>query len=218
VEQRLEWIRSQYATPDSTDRPPGTPEGPVIRQPSAAIRTGPAPFTTQPYKQLAEQYRRAGQDSEARTVEIARRRDLRSFGNLPWHRKAINWLLDVTIRYGFHTWRALAGLLALYAVVLGAALAAQHSSNLVVPASAIPVQAHPTALRCTTGYPCFYPAGYAIDLVVPLINVRQADYWRINGNHQAGWAWVGGTWIATGLGWFLATLLAVGYSGLARHD
>jgi hypothetical protein len=201
LEQRLEWIRSQYAAPDSKGR--------------LANARG---FSAQPYKQLAEAYRRAGHDSEARAVEIARRRDLRAYGDLPWQRRAINWLLDITIRYGFHTWRALAGLLALYAIVLCLGIAAQHSSNLVVPASAVPAQAHPTALRCTSAYPCFYPAGYALDVVIPLINVHQADYWRINGNHEAGWVWVGGTWIATGLGWFVATLLAVGYSGLARRE
>ncbi len=31
-------------------------------------------------------------------------------------------------------------------------------------------------------------------------------------------AWVAGTWIATGLGWTLATLLVAGYTGLVRRE
>ena len=38
-------------------------------------------------------------------------------------------------------------------------------------------------LHCVTGYPCFCPAGYAFDLVVPLINIHQAEFWQPNGHH-----------------------------------
>ncbi len=61
VEQRLAWIRSQYL-------------------PSAQRST--ADLATQPYEQLAAVYRQAGQDTEARKVAIARRADLRKYGNL----------------------------------------------------------------------------------------------------------------------------------------
>jgi len=173
-------------------------------------------FATQPYKQLAEVYRRAGQDNEARAVEIAMRRDLRKRGNLPRPARYLNWLLDATIRYGFQTGRALVGLAALYIIVFLAAFIAQHQGNLIAATNVQNPGLHPTALHCVTGYPCFYPAGYAFDLVVPLINIHQADYWQANGHHWLGWAWVLGTWIATALGWFVATLLVVGYTGLAR--
>jgi len=33
-----------------------------------------------------------------------------------------------------------------------------------------------------------------------------------------GRAWVAVTWIATGLGWALATLLVAGYTGLVRRE
>ena len=207
VDQRLDWLRSQH------DVPPGT---------SPSGRSGPAPasmspFATQPYRQLADVYRRAGQGDEAVTVEIAMRRDLRRYGNLPFFRKTLNRILDVTIRYGFQTGRALAGIAVLYLVTFLAFLLAQHQADLIVASNVNNPALHPTALRCVTGYPCFYPAGYAFDLVVPLINIHQADYWQTNGNHWFGWAWVLGTWVATACGWFLATLLVVGYSGLAKQ-
>ena len=96
VEQRLGWIRSQY-------------EG-----------DKPAAFAAQPYEQLADMYRQAGQDTEAREVAIARRRDLRKYGNLNWYRRFGNWFLDKTIRYGYQTWRAAVGLAAVFAGLPGA--------------------------------------------------------------------------------------------------
>ena len=58
----------------------------------------------------------------------------------------------------------------------------------------------PSATQCTSNYPCFYPVGYTIDTVIPIINVHQADYWGPDGHAPWGWVWVGGTWVATGLG------------------
>ena len=54
-------------------------------------------FATQPYEQFAAVCRRAGQDTAARKVAIARRADLRRYGNLNPYRKVGNWLLDKTI-------------------------------------------------------------------------------------------------------------------------
>ena len=85
VNQRLSWVRSQY-------------------QPNAS-RTA-APIATQPYEQLAAVYRHAGQDKEARRVAIARRSDLRRYGDLSPHARIGNWLLDKSIKYGYQTWRA----------------------------------------------------------------------------------------------------------------
>ena len=82
---RLAWIRSQY-------------------QGASAV------FATQPYEQLASVYRQSGSDIQARNVAIARRADLRTYGNLNLYRKAGNWLLDKTIKYGYQSWRAGLGL------------------------------------------------------------------------------------------------------------
>ncbi len=208
VQDRLHWIRSQYDGAASR----GTSDSPAAD--GAAI-----PFAAQPYKQLADVYRRVGQDDDARVVEIARRRDVRQYGSIPRHRWVLNWILDVTIRYGYQTWRALAGLLGLYVITVSAFLFAQHQKELITPANVLAAaRVHPAPLKCVSGYPCFYPAGYAVDIVFPLINLHQAENWRPNGNHAWGWPWVAGTWGATALGWSLATLVVVGYTGLARRE
>lgn len=76
----------------------------------------------------------------------------------------------------------------------------------------------PSATQCNDSYPCFYPLGYTVDTVIPLINVHQATYWGPNASAPWGWAWVASTGIATGFGWALATLLIAGYTGLVRQE
>lgn len=197
VQQRLAWIRGQY------------------KRDAAGHWAG---FTTQPYEQLAAVYRQGGQDREARTIGIARRSDLRRYGNLTWYRRVGNWLMDKTIKYGYQTWRAAAGLAAVYVAVLVLSVIAQHHGLITPIGNIFGLRPVPAATVCTADYPCFYPAGYAIDTVIPIINVHQADYWGPAGQAPWGWVWVAGTWLATGLGWALATLLVTGYTGLARQQ
>ena len=181
----------------------------------SAARTG---FAPQPYEHLVQVYQQAGHDTEARKVAIARRRDLRWYGNVSGWRRAGNWLLDVTIRYGYETWRALMLLAAVYLIVLTVFLIGQHQPTIVVPAQSVAgLHPVPTAMNCTKGYPCFYPAGYAIDTVIPLINVGQGGYWRPNASAGYGWFFVVVSWAGIAAGWALATLIVAGYTGLARR-
>ena len=200
MQKRLEWIGSPYKYKPAKNADRGV-------------------FTTQPYEQLATVYRRAGQDTEARKVAIARRRDLRRYGDLTNYRKVGNWLLDNTIRYGYRTWSAVAALAVLYAAALVIFFIAQHRTQLMIPtmrtAGLTPT---PTAGHCTSNYPCFYPAAYAIDTVIPIINVRQATYWTPNGHAPWGNALGIFSWVSTVLGWALATLTVTGYTGLVRRD
>jgi hypothetical protein len=214
VEKRLAWIRSQYSSE------------PVVvfwRNPIAWWENRHQPddeagFVSQPYEQLAAVYRQTGEDSYARKVAIARRVDLRRYGNLNPYRKAINWLLDQTIKYGYQSWRAGLGLAVVFAIFWALSGLAQHH-NLMEPVGNTENLKHvPSATKCTSDFPCFYPAGYAVDTVVPLINVHQAANWGPDGSGPGGTAFVVSTWIATGLGWALTTLLVAGYTGLVRQD
>jgi hypothetical protein len=206
VERRLEWIRSQYGREAAPAVAAGAPAG---------SRTGG--FSSQPYEQLASFYARTGRDDEARRVAIRRRRDLRHHGHLSRRGWLTNAVLDWTIRYGYETWRALFGLGVLYLVVFAAFSYAQTRHDAVVPAqSTAGLRSTPVASRCTSDYPCFSPAGYAVDTVLPLVNVRQADAWRPNANAPLGWLYVWLSGLATLAGWALATLAVAGYTGLVR--
>ena len=37
-----------------------------------------------------------------------------------------------------------------------------------------------------SSYPCFYPFGYTIDIVIPIISVHQADNWGLDGKQPVG--------------------------------
>jgi len=204
AEQRLGWIRTQYRKGQ--------------QKKDKHRKAKHADFAAQPYEQLAAMYRQGGQDSEAREVAIARRRDLRTFGNLNWYRRFGNWFLDQTISYGYQTWRAGVGLVIVFAAFLVLSIIGQHRHVIVPVGSTTGLNPAPTATTCTSDYPCFYPFGYTVDTVVPIINVHQADYWGPDANAPAGWLWVVGAWGATAAGWALATLLVAGYTGLVRQD
>jgi hypothetical protein len=144
--------------------------------------------------------------------------DLRKYGNLNPYRKFGNWLLDKTIKYGYQTWRAGVGLAVVFGVFLALSIAGQHRHVMVPVADIAGLRPVPSATQCTSNYPCFYPVGYTVDTVIPLINVHQAEYWGPDGHAPWGWLWVGSAWVATGLGWALATLLVAGYTGLVRQE
>jgi len=193
ADQRLKWLRGQYQQ----------------------VGAGWLGFAAQPYEQLEAVYRRAGQDAEARKAAIARHADLRVYGNLRLYRKVSNWLLDKTIKYGYQSWRAGGGLAFLYGAVWLLATIAQRTHGIVPVGDVKGLNPMPSAATCTSSYPCLAPAGYAVDVVIPIINVHQEQYWGPNG-YTWGYAWVTAIWIATVLGWTLTTLLVAGLTGLTR--
>jgi len=198
LRQRLDWIRRSHTT---------------------ATADSPAAFAAQPYEQLARIYRQTGQETEARKVAIARRNDLRCYGSLTRPRKLLNWLWDKTIKHGYQPLRAVVLLILVYASVLLVTCFTQHQNSMIVPAKDTKnITPTPTALHCSPAYPCFYPAGYAVDVVVPIINLRQAENWRPNGQACWGSAYIAFGWVATGFGWTFTTLAVAGYTGLIRKD
>ena len=112
---------------------PATPEQRLawLGSPKKRARNREGRFATQPYEQLAKVYEQAGQDKEARQVAIARRRDLRRYGDLSGLGRFANWLLDFTIQYGYQTSRAIGGIIILYLLVLGFLLIARDHNALI---------------------------------------------------------------------------------------
>ena len=66
--------------------------------------------------------------------------------------------------------------------------------------------------------PVLYPAGYAIDTVIPIINVHQAAYWGPNRSRPMGWTWLQAPGSLPASAGRCATLLVAGYTGLARQQ
>jgi len=197
LQQRLAWIRKGHAT----------------------TKNDVHAYRAQPYQQLAHVYRQNGQDAEAREVAIAQRADLRQYGHLTPGRKIADWLLDVTIRYGYRPGRAVWVLLVLYLAAFCLLWHGQHQEGLIVPTRAVSeLSSVPTAEVCSPDYPCYYPLGHAFDTVVPIIKTGQSDHWRINAQAPGGAFYTAATWALTILGWAFSTLAVVGFTGIVRKE
>jgi hypothetical protein len=154
-------------------------------------------YSPQPYEQLATVYRRAGRDQDARTVAIAkqraRRRTLGLAGRL-W-----SLLLDGLVGYGYRTW--LAGVwLAGFWLVGWAVFDRAHAHHGLVLAK--PGEAHPG----------FQGAIYALDTLLPVVDLRQQAVWLPRGAVQ-WWAWA-----SILAGWILTTAVVAALTGLLKRD
>ncbi|MBK3588063.1 oxidoreductase, partial [Streptomyces sp. MBT57] len=148
-------------------------------------------YVPEPYERLATVLRGSGEDADAREVLLAKQRRRRE--TLPPAAKAWGFLQDWTVAYGYRPGRA-----AVWMAVLWAAGTAAFS------------QYDPASIKNDES-PLWNPALYALDLLIPVINLGQDGYWRMEG----GWQWA-----AAGLvlvGWVLATTVAAGASRLLRR-
>jgi hypothetical protein len=149
-------------------------------------------YRPQPYEQLAAYYRRLGDDHEARLVLLAKQRARRA--TLPPPTRALGYLLDVLVGYGYRSW--LAG------VWLSVLLAAGTAVFLRTPPEVIDLEYAPR----------FHAFIYTLDLLVPVdaFGLRTAY-------DPQGWT----VWVAYGLiasGWILATALITGVTRSLRRE
>ncbi|WOX17052.1 oxidoreductase [Streptomyces sp. N50] len=150
----------------------------------AWIRRGPG-YNPQPYEQLANWYRKAGHDNDARRVLLAKQRHRRR--TLSPAARVWGHLLDVTVGYGYRPWLAGVWLLAL--TLLGTLSFSTHA---------------PTPVQRGEGAP-FQPLVYTLDLLIPIggLGQRTAWYWS-NGGLQ----WL--AYLLIAFGWVLTTAVIAG--------
>lgn len=148
-------------------------------------------YAPEPYERLAQVLRNSGEDADAREVLLVKQRRRRE--TLPLAAKLWGYLQDWTVAYGYRPGRAALWMAVLWA---GGTIAfARHA---------------PPPLKANE-HPEWNPALFALDLLVPVINLGQDGYWRLEG----GWQWTGAVLVM--LGWILATTVAAGASRLLRR-
>jgi hypothetical protein len=154
-------------------------------------------YIPQSYEQLAAVYRQAGDEQAARRVKIAgqqhRRQVLTQLG------KAWNWLLYLTVGYGYRTW--LAGLWLLGFLLAGTATFAVARSQQLL-----------TAAKPAWELQHLNPLVYALDVLLPIVNLGQEGGWV---PHR--WAAVC-YWVLTLVGWILTTAVVAGLTGVLKRD
>ncbi|MFD7440404.1 oxidoreductase [Streptomyces sp. NPDC059909] len=148
-------------------------------------------YAPEPYERLATVLRNSGEDADAREVLLAKQRRRRE--TLPLAAKLWGYLQDWTVAYGYRPGRA-----ALWMAILWAAGAVAFS------------RFEPSAIK-PDEHPEWNPSLYALDLLLPVINLGQDGYWRLQGH----WQWAAAALIL--LGWILATTVAAGASRLLRR-
>jgi hypothetical protein len=151
----------------------------------------PAGFVPHPYEQLAAAYQRQGRDADARAVLVAKHRSMRR--TLPPPARLWSLLQEVTVGYGYRPLRAVWLLLCL--LTTGTALFTAWPPTAVGDGKA----------------PDFQPAIYALDLLLPLVDLGQERSYAPTGVMQ---------WTAValiGMGWLLATTVAAGAGRVLRR-
>jgi hypothetical protein len=148
-------------------------------------------YSPEPYEKLAAVLRNTGEDADAREVLLAKQRRRRE--NLPLAAKLWGYVQDWTVAYGYRPGRA-----ALWMAVLWAAgaIAFSHAAHHPIDASQHPAWNAPL---------------FALDLLIPVIDLGQQGYWDLQGN----WQWAAAAVVC--LGWILATTVAAGATRLLRR-
>ncbi|HEX3921744.1 MAG TPA: hypothetical protein VHY31_05640, partial [Streptosporangiaceae bacterium] len=156
-------------------------------------------YLPQPYEQLAEAYRRAGDDHAARRIQLAKYRQRNRVTSWRrWYSKLWNLLQDAVIGYGYAPLRALIWLVALFA--LGVALFRYGAK----PYPIADIHRHFTLSDSV---------GYTLDLLLPASALQERQVWQsANGLGEVA---------ASGLvvfGWLLtATVFAAAARVLQRN-
>ncbi|MGW7415492.1 oxidoreductase [Streptomyces sp. NPDC054863] len=148
-------------------------------------------YAPEPYERLAAVKRNSGEDSEAREVLLAKQRRRRE--TLPLAGKVWGVVQDWTVAYGYRPGRAALWMLVLWAA--GTLAFSRHDPAPIKPDE----------------HPQWSAPLFALDLLVPVINLGQDGYWRLEGM----WQWASACLIL--LGWILATTVAAGASRLLRR-
>jgi hypothetical protein len=160
------------------------------------LERDPGGYRPQVYEQLADAYRKAGRDDDARKVAIAKQRRRRQTLSGPG--KVWNSMLRWTVGYGYQTWKAGVWLLAL--VGLG---------------WWIFDRAHPVYLVAATPpgqRPWFHAGLYALDLLLPFVDLGYQGAWIAGG-------WARGFYLIWNLaGWVLITAVVAALSGLIKRE
>ncbi len=148
------------------------------------LRTVLPGYDPDPYDHLAASYRGSGHDDRADAVLLAKQR----------HRHTVHgragrvwgWLQEWTVGYGYRPWRTAWWLAVCW--LLGSLWFTYHQ---------LP--------RLDSGQdPSWQPVIYAVDLLVPVVNLGQDGLWQASGAS----AWVAGA--LTAIGWLLLTTATAG--------
>ncbi len=161
-------------------------------------------FDPQPFDQIVRVLRQQGRPAVAEDLDVAKRTQrLRNQRN-PFA-KVFENIARVTMRYGYQPWRAIIGLI--FFAALGAGIF-NLAYDFVDPTEASDDPFRQT--RCIApadaefyfgrngtersypppDYPAFHPLHFSLDLIIPIIDLRQTQYWIAASNPHCKGPWI----------------------------
>jgi hypothetical protein len=155
------------------------------------VAAATAEYNPEPYELLAAVLRAGGEDEDAREVLLAKQRRRRE--GLPPAARFWGYVQDWTVAYGYRPGRAAVWMALLWAAGSMAFAQAEHP----------PLK--------SGEHPAWDPALFALDLLLPVIDLGQVGFWQLSG----GWQWLAAAMVL--IGWVLATTVAAGASRLLRR-
>ena len=148
-------------------------------------------YRPQPYEQLIKMYRINGEEQNAKRIALQRERARRRA--LSWPGRALGIALDLTVGYGYRTW--LAGIWLLTFLAAGTIVFS------IWPAQPV-----------SHDHPGFQPFIFTLDLMLPIVNLGQKEYWQAAGPVR----WFG--WLLVLVGWGLTTAVVAGVTRLFNRS
>lgn len=202
------------------------------------LKKGASPvgqFHPQPYQQLAKFYREGGHRYEAREILIEKEREQRKAAKTGILVRVWDAAAEAVAGYGYKPWLSLWWLAGLVAIMIGMAQLTWNAGDFA-PNSAVvltsqdwkaiadgpsenPAADWTDALAPGKDYETFYSFAYALDVVVPVLDLGQTDAWAPS---PARGDW--GYWvfylqkIFIVLGWVVTAIAAAAISGMIRRD
>jgi hypothetical protein len=197
-------------------------------------------FRPQPYRLLAQTLRAQGDENDARWFLIRMAEDRRKYAQLGWPTRFWTWLLWHVMRNGYRPLQVILWLLVLW-IVSGVVFETGYELGLMAPTDEKAFNFIAKHGSPPPWYPAFRAPVYAIDISLPIISLGLRDKWQPLVQPAPvgpGWptttgfsSWLGFLepraagigltiwhWIAIVLGWFLASMLVAGVTGLVARE
>lgn len=88
--------------------------------------------------------------------------------------------------------------------------------NLVVATHAPSNQTVVSSKCHPESYPCFHPYAYSVDSLLPVLNLKERDFWTPNVEQAP---WVGAlAWSLNAIGWIVGLLVIAGFTNIIRKE
>lgn len=202
----------------------GLPMGATRSEWVDLLRLNTADYSPQAWRRLADAFRDAGHDNDARRILFAQQRDRANRTLRPTQRDGESafrlwlqrcWLtvLRVTIGYGYQVGRALAWLTAIAALSVALGVAAgnieYHGQR---PLATTQVPATAEKIPCST----VEQVGLGLSIGLPLIKQATPDNCRLDTSNAVGQALTAIGWLLQLLSWIFATLFIAGFTKVIR--